>query len=376
MSSPRIPALRLFGAALAAAAIAASGSAPALAAKAPSLRPAKSVRVAEGATARIKVTLSTKARRTGSVRVRTVAGTAGAADFTPRASLRLVFKKGKRTARVSVKTLEDASDEPNEKFSVRFSRAKGLRITRRATSVTILDDDAPQPTGPSPAVSARDLTVAEQTNGFVQVPLTLSAPSSRATSVAYTTVNGTASAGGAGDYLASSGTVVIPAGATATAVPVYVRNDATDEDDQTFRVRLSAPSGVTIADSEAVVTIADNDPPPTISIDDVAKEEANTVATFTATLSAPSERPVTVKVSTSDGTATGGASCAPGTDYISLSNVTLTLTPGESTKTVNVGVCDDALTELAETVNVVLSQPTNATLGDGTGLLTIPGHFM
>jgi hypothetical protein len=65
---------------------------------------------------------------------------------------------------------------------------------------------------------------------------------------------------------------------------------------------------------------------------------------------------VTVDYATTNGTATAGQ------DYIANSG-TLTLAPGEITKTFNVTVNDDTLDEPDETINLTLSSPTGATLG-------------
>ncbi|HEX8150562.1 MAG TPA: Calx-beta domain-containing protein [Pyrinomonadaceae bacterium] len=74
----------------------------------------------------------------------------------------------------------------------------------------------------------------------------------------------------------------------------------------------------------------------------------------------------TVKLNTSDGTATAGS------DYVPLS-LTLTFAPGETEKTVTVQIVDDAVLEPAETLNLTLGDPTgNATLGgQSSATLTI-----
>src|SRR4029077_1012456 len=104
-----------------------------------------------------------------------------------------------------------------------------------------------------------------------------------------------------------------------------------------------------------------------ISTSDRTVTEGNTgvtSATFTVTLSAAYDVPVTVNYSTANGTATAGS------DYQAASG-TLTFTPGEISKTVTVQVIGDRLAEANETFGVNLSAPTNATIADGTGAGTI-----
>ncbi len=67
-----------------------------------------------------------------------------------------------------------------------------------------------------------------------------------------------------------------------------------------------------------------------------------------------------VNFATSNGTATGGAACTAGVDYISV-NQMVTFNPTITSQTVNVTMCADSLTEFPnQTVNLTL---TGANLG-------------
>jgi hypothetical protein len=108
-------------------------------------------------------------------------------------------------------------------------------------------------------------------------------------------------------------------------------------------------------------------PTPTLSINDATVTEGNsgtTNATFTVTLSATSTSAVTVKYDTANGTAT-----AP-SDYQAATG-TLTFAAGETSKQITVLVNGDTTPESDETFAVNLSNPTNATIGDGQGIGTI-----
>jgi hypothetical protein len=107
--------------------------------------------------------------------------------------------------------------------------------------------------------------------------------------------------------------------------------------------------------------------PPSLRINDVTVVERNTgavAATFTVTLSAASADTVTVAY------ATGGGTAIAGSDYQAASGA-LTFAPGETSKTITVGVTGDRLGEPNETFVVNLSNPTNATIADGQGVGTI-----
>jgi Calx-beta domain/FG-GAP-like repeat len=107
--------------------------------------------------------------------------------------------------------------------------------------------------------------------------------------------------------------------------------------------------------------------PPSLRINDVTVAEANTgtaSATFTVTLSAASTETITVAYATGNGTANAD------NDYQAASG-TLTFGPGETSKTITVQVNGDRVGEANETFFVVLSNPTNAMIADGSGQGTI-----
>lgn len=106
---------------------------------------------------------------------------------------------------------------------------------------------------------------------------------------------------------------------------------------------------------------------PSVSIGDLSKTEGNSgtkQANFVLTLSVPASSSVSVSYTTADGTA-----ASPG-DYTRISG-TATFPVGALTQTVTVDIVGDTEIELDETFSVVLSNPVNATLGDGTAIGTI-----
>ncbi len=215
----------------------------------------------------------------------------------------------------------------------------------------------------SGSLSVADTAVTEGTGGAVQATFTVTlAPAATLNvTVAFSTANGTATA--PADYTAASGVVTFPAGTTTRTVNVSVAGDALDEDDETFLLNLSGASGAAIADGQAVGTITDNDPPPSVSVGDCAVVEGDgggVACTFAATLSAPSARPISVGFATSSGSATSGS------DFTAASG-TLGFAPGTTGAGATVVVLGDAVDETDESFTLTLSAPVNATLGDATG---------
>ncbi|HWC10637.1 MAG TPA: Ig-like domain repeat protein [Acidimicrobiales bacterium] len=126
-----------------------------------------------------------------------------------------------------------------------------------------------------------------------------------------------------------------------------------------FAASASAPVTQTVAPPSSGT--------PALSINDVSVVEGfdGTVsATFTISLSAPSTNTVTVSAVTHDVTATALKDYAP-------KSATVSFSPGQTTRTVVVGVKGDVRDEPDETFTFDLSSPVNATIADGTGVGTI-----
>lgn len=184
--------------------------------------------------------------------------------------------------------------------------------------------------------------------------------------VNYATSNGTATAGQ--DYVATSGTLIFPDGVTSQTFSITISNDTIDEFNETVNLTLSNAAGSgTLVQSNATVSIFDDDPQPSISIDDVSVTEGGsgtTNAVFSVTLSAASAFIVSAHFATADGSAVEPL------DYLRTIGF-VTFNPGEVTKTIGVTVNNDTVAEVNETFLVNLSTPTNSILADSQGVGTI-----
>src|SRR5207302_1715666 len=154
--------------------------------------------------------------------------------------------------------------------------------------------------------------------------------------VAYRTVDGTASAGAA-DFISTSGTLTFNPGETAKTVAVTIRGDTIYETDETFILELSSPTNASLGTASATGTttydgterllvnlsnpsnaglettsaegIIGDDDFPTVSAASASVVEGNAGTTdlvFTLTLSNPSAFAVAVNYATADGSATAG----------------------------------------------------------------------
>jgi hypothetical protein len=226
----------------------------------------------------------------------------------------------------------------------------------------------PTSVGAGPSLTVSDVVVSEGHTGAATAvfTVTLSAASEQPVTVDYSTSNGTATAGS--DYAAASGTLIFAPGQTLQTLTVLVNGDGLGEPDETFVVNLVSPTNAFTADSQGVATIVDDEP--RISISDVTKAEGKkgktTLFTFTVTLSAAHNQPVTMSFKTVSGTARSSEN-----DYVAKTG-TLTFAPGETTKTITIEVKGDGKREASETFYLDLfGQSSNASFTKNRGLGTI-----
>jgi hypothetical protein len=169
---------------------------------------------------------------------------------------------------------------------------------------------------------------------------------------------------------APSGTLTWADGdATTRLIAITVKGDLKYETDETVLLALSNPTGgATTGGTNPALTITNDDPAPSFSIDDVTHSEGNagtTAYVFTVTKTGSTALSASVNFQTADGSAT-----VAGNDYQSQTG-SLTFLPGDTTKTITVLVNGDTTVEPDETFSVNLSGAINATISDGQGVGTI-----
>ncbi len=275
----------------------------------------------------------------------------------------LVISTGSTTGTITVNPTADINIEADETVIITLAAGSGYSVVAPVSATgTILNDDLPN-------LTINDVTAAEGNAGTTNFTFTvsLSAPAGPGgATFDIATANGTATAGV--DYVANSLTgQTIPAGSSTYSFTVLVNGDTANEPNETFFVNVTNVTGAVVVDGQGLGTIVNDDPLPSLSINDASVVEGNagTVnANFTVTLSAASGQSVTVNYATANGTATAG------TDYIATSGI-LTFTPGQITQTITVVVNGDTVPEADETFFVNLSGVTNATIADNQGVGTI-----
>ncbi|MBF0260778.1 MAG: DUF4347 domain-containing protein, partial [Magnetococcales bacterium] len=246
------------------------------------------------------------------------------------------------------------------------SSANSSAAPNRAATVTVAG------VNPTITLSVNNATIAEAA-GSSTITATQSVAAQHDTVI---TLTATGTGTGTTDYTLSLTTITILAGQTTGTATVTAVQDTLDEVNETVILDITNVTGgggaVESGTQQRTVTITDDDNPPTVSINSPTHAEGNSGSSnmsFTVSLSAASSKSITIYYATANGTATAGS------DYTATTG-TLTLAPGDTSKTFNVAVLGDVTTESDETIDATISitsptVPDDATLGTATGTGTI-----
>ena len=264
------------------------------------------------------------------------------------------------------------------------TRGRYISLTARATNTI----DPPGPVASGPANNSSEFSNAvripspgslqfslgaysvNENAGSISIEVQRVGGSDGVVSVQYATANGSAIQ--PGDYAATSGGLFWPNGDIAPkSFTVNIVNDAIDENDETLSLILLSPGGgATVGNPSNVnLSIIDDDLPPVISIADLSLAEGQSGTTafnFTVSLSAASERQVSFRATSADGSAT-----VSNNDYQALGPTLFAIDPGQISRQVTVNVVGDTTPEANETFLVNLGTPFNTTIGDGQAVGTI-----
>jgi uncharacterized delta-60 repeat protein/uncharacterized repeat protein (TIGR01451 family) len=285
-------------------------------------------------------------------------GTATAGlDYTA-VSGTVVFNDNETTKSILVPITDDLFVEGPETFTVTLANPTGGATLAGPTNapVTIVDNDVG-------ITFANAFYNVGEGGGSVTLTVLRINGSNGVATVNYATADNTATAGA--DYTATSGTLTFNNGETIKTFTIPILEDTLVEGDEFFNVQLSNPGpGVVLVNSNALVTIQDNDTglgfaPATYSVN-----ESGGSVTLTVVRTNANTGTVTVTYATTNGTATAGE------DYTAVSGM-LTFNNGESVKTITVPIANDKQVEGDETFFLTLSAPTGGAQLSGPSLATV-----
>ncbi len=304
---------------------------------------------------------------------------------------------------ITIGITDDLTTEGDETVNIKLENAVGAVIGSPGEAVlSIVDNEE------SFTLSVDDVTQPEGNGANTLIfTISLSAPAQQPVTVRYFTADGTASA--SSDYSGiQDALVTFNPGETQKLVGININGDTALETDEFFILTLTDPTNALIGDGEGIGTLTNDDagptptPTPTPEPTPTPTPEPTPTPTPTPTPEpTPTPTPTPVPTPTPGGgtdavqfsstafsvhegvgnavitvTRTGSGSAAAsvnyaasngtataGQDYTAVSG-TLTWDAGDtSVKTFNVPIIEDSSLESAETVNLVLSGPTNVTLG-------------
>jgi hypothetical protein len=320
------------------------------------------------ANATLEVSLSAPSGKQVTVTATTADGTAKQPGDYTSTTKTLTFDPGGPTDQgFQVPVVGDTIDEADETFTATLSAPTNATIAaspNNTGTLTINDDDG----GPSFGID--DVTVTEGNTGTTNATFTVTktGATTQTVGVHFATADGTATQ--PGDYTSTSGDLSFAPNDTTKQVVVPVKGDTTDESNETFTVKLTAPTnGATVSDDTGTGTITDDDNPPGAPLVGVGGATATEgdPATFTFTLSKASDTDVTVNYSTADGTAKAA------TDYTAVPAGVATIKAGDLTTTANVATTEDTTHEPQETFTLTINSANGANVDPafktGTGTI-------
>ena len=151
---------------------------------------------------------------------------------------------------ISVSVNGDTTFKPNETFTVNlYNPNNGAALSTATATGTITNDDLP-----SINLSPNGQTVVE---GLISpqnlsYTVSLSGSSPQTITVQYSTTNGTALAGS--DYTATTGTLTFNPGVTSQTISIPILNDAINEANETFTLKLTSPTNAILGGTATVTT--------------------------------------------------------------------------------------------------------------------------
>ena len=289
-----------------------------------------------------------------------VAGT----DYTTTSST-LTFAPGQTAQTISVPIIDRTTTAASRSFSVTLSSPTNAVITDGTGVVTIGASGGTAVS--SPYILAPPNTVVGEADGWMDLPVTLSAPSANLVTVAYSIPGGGCNSAEPG----SSGTLSFLPGVVLQDVRVQL-NICTYTLKNYFIMTLSGASNTaTIAQATTQVEVIGDDnlqSSPGLYVKNAVVDTSAGTVQVPVLLGGPNGANSASTVSVSYTTANGSA--VAGTDYTTTSG-TLTFGPGQTAQNITIPIIDRTTAAASRSFSVTLSSPTNAVITEGTGVVTI-----
>lgn len=287
-------------------------------------------------------------------------------DYTPKTGSATI-PSGSSYVNISVPITNDILDENNEEFTFTISNIVEAVESITMGTATIQDDNDTMPS----------ITVSNQTYnenaGTINLQVGLNTASGKTISTDYSLSDNTATQ--PNDYSATSytGSINFAPGELNKTISFNIVDDNIYEPgtDEYFTILLNNLINTTVGNTNARISITDNDSSPTISIADASKTEGENII-FQANLSHTADVAITFNYQIVLSNGTGNAKQQDFINYATFSSGTITIPAGQSNFNFPAFVTkDDNANEQAEVFTVNFTSANNATLGNTSATGTI-----
>jgi hypothetical protein len=272
----------------------------------------------------------------------------------------VTFAAGETTKTITIDVIGDTIAENDETFAVTLTNPTGATITIATASGTIVNDDT------NLAITPSSISQSEGNSGATVYAFTVNR-----TGVVSGSSTAQWSVAGIGDHPANAddfggsfptGTVTFVAGETSQTITIEVSGDSIAENDETFAISLSGPSGATITTANAEGIIVNDDANLAITPNTISQQEGDSgkvLYTFTVNRTG-----LISGSSTAQWSVRGiGDHPANADDFGgSLPTGTITFAAGETSKVITIEVNGDIIAENDEKFIVILSDPAGSSI--------------
>ena len=265
---------------------------------------------------------------------------------------RAVILAGEKDTSIIIPISDDNLIETDETFDLVITNPINTTISIARATATIKSDDLP-------SLTIANVSASEDV-GTLQFVVTLSEPFGADVSFDYATRAGSASA--PSDYTSASGRASILAGATTAGIDIAIVQDTINEGDEVFELVVSNPNNALISKASATGTIRGEIASLFIADGSAFESEGN--IKFSVTLSKTVNKDVSFDYATIPGSALAGS------DYTSDSG-RVSILAGDTTAEIPIAIINDQLVEADESFELVITNPTNATISKPSATATI-----
>ena len=309
------------------------------------------------------------------------------ADFTIIDNTSDIFEEGDKSKQILVSITDDSINELQERFTVIVTTSDSdvTIFAGGVGTVRINDNDTTLPTMSLVDISgeiSEGTSSSSNTIQNIQVSLGTDVIAGRDITANYTLSSDQAgipvdvklAARAPGRTSDSTGRLTFFKGTGSVNIPVEIVADDFDEEDETFKITLTQPTGATIGTELITATIDDDDDPPTVSIaaaTNVTETDEDFKSTIAVSLDHNSGRIVTVPYTVAVDTATEADFSFTADRIIFTPDPTTKITA--MTQNITFTIKGDNMNESLEQFAITLGTPTYATTTGAniTGIITI-----